>query len=34
LPIAERRLPPGRIAFEPRARAVLELPITGGEGAD
>ena len=28
LPLSERRLPPGRIAFEPRAQAVLELPAS------
>jgi hypothetical protein len=27
-------VPPGRIAFERRAQAVLELPAGAGEGAD
>jgi uncharacterized protein len=28
LPVSRRHLPPRRLAFEPRARAVLELPAT------
>jgi len=33
LPVSTRRVPPGRIAFEPRAQAVLELPASGTGGA-
>ena len=33
LPVSRRRLRPGKIAFEPRAQAVLELPADeGGTG--
>ena len=30
LPISRRRVPPRRIVTEPRAQAVLELPVRGG----
>jgi uncharacterized protein len=33
LPISRRRVPPRRIVFEPRAKAVLELPVPADGGA-
>jgi uncharacterized membrane protein (UPF0127 family) len=33
LPISRRRVPPRRIVFEPRAQAVLELPVRTNGGA-